>query len=54
MLRPHSTYTILDAFDLEHDPQRARDLGHVLLSFGGAAEQPCKLAPAELRSVFRR
>jgi hypothetical protein len=54
MLRPHSTCTVLDAFLLEHDPQRDRDLGHVLLSFGGAAERPGELAPAELRPVFRR
>jgi len=29
-----------DAFHLKHDPQRGRDLGHILLSFGGALEQP--------------
>jgi len=25
-----------DTFELQHDPQRGRDLGHILLSFGGA------------------
>jgi hypothetical protein len=42
----------LDAFELQHDPQRGRDLSHILLAFSGAFEQAGKLAPGELRAVF--
>ena len=40
------------ALELQHNPQRGRDLSHVLLAFSGAFEQAGKLAPGELRSVF--
>jgi hypothetical protein len=40
------------AFELQRDPQRGRDLSHILLAFSGAFEQAGKLAPGELRSVF--
>jgi hypothetical protein len=32
----------LDAFELQHDPQRGRDLSHILLAFSGAFEQAGK------------
>lgn len=39
-------------FELQHDAQRGRDFGHVLLSFGGASQQPGKLPPRELGAVL--
>jgi hypothetical protein len=46
---------MLDALELQHDPECGRDLSHVLLkAFSGAFEQAGKLAPGELRSVFLR
>jgi hypothetical protein len=40
------------ALELQHDPQRRRHLGHVLLALSGAFEQVGKLAPGEFRAVF--
>jgi hypothetical protein len=43
-----------DALELQHDPQRGRDFGHVLLSFGCTLEQTGELAPCELGPVLGR
>jgi hypothetical protein len=42
-----SSLDLDDALELQHDPQRGRNLGHVLLSFGGAPKQAGELAPRE-------
>jgi hypothetical protein len=44
----------LDAFELQHDPQRGRNLGHVLPAFGNAPQQAGELPPGELRAVLGR
>ena len=33
-----------DSFELQHDPQRRRDFGHVLLSLSGPPDQPARNA----------
>ena len=50
--RRHSTG--MHTLELQHDPQRSRDLGHVLLAFSGALKQSGELAPDKLRAVLSR
>jgi len=38
--------------ELQHDAQRGRDFGDVLLAFGHALEQSGKVPPDELAPVF--
>jgi hypothetical protein len=42
-----------NALELEHDPQRGRDFGNVLLAFCRTPEQPGELPPGELGAVLR-